>query len=224
MLTPDSVNHWFPNIRVENKLGCVKSSFFKAFSVGLVSGAVLTLSVITSLLMYQAKKTERELRERVEHLTPLQFPEVAALSRNEQADPNWTFWSIDGVETKLAEFRGKVVFLHFWATWCEPCVLELPSIEKLQSKLAGQPVAFILVSSEDRRVVEQFFQMKKSSLSAYVTRDSAPSYVAFGFPTTLIVSPDEFVVYKHSGMADWDDASCVSFLLKLSRTTVAKSP
>jgi thiol-disulfide isomerase/thioredoxin len=191
----------------------VKKVSFKAFSVALVSGAVLTLVVIASLLMCQAKKTEREFRERVEHLPPLQFPEVATLSRNQQADPNWTFWSVDGVETKLAEFRGKTVFLHFWATWCEPCIKELPSIEKLQSKLAGQPVAFVLVSSEDRKVVKQFLQIKKYSLPGYVTLDSAPAYIAFGFP-----SPDGFVVYRHSGMADWDDPSCVSFILKLSRT------
>jgi thiol-disulfide isomerase/thioredoxin len=201
----------------ENKLRFVKKVFLKAFSVGLVSGAVLTLGVIASLLMYQSKKTEREFRERVEHLPPLQFPEVAALSRDEQADPNWTFWSVDGAETKLAQFHGKVVLLHFWATWCAPCVKELPSIEKLQSKLAGQPVAFVLVSSEDRKVVKQFLQMKKSSLPSYVTQNSAPASVAFELPTTLILSPDGFVAYRHSGMADWDDPSCISFILKLSR-------
>ena len=88
-------------------------------------------------------------------------------------DYDWTVRTLDGVEVPMEEFRGKVIFLNQWATWCMPCVMEMPSIDKLYSSIDPQEVAFVLVTDEDAEEVRDFLDGKEWPARASRTQRSS---------------------------------------------------
>ncbi len=118
------------------------------------------------------------------------------------------FTAAGGAETSLADFRGRVVVLNFWATWCGPCIVEMPSLDKLHRALEGESAAVIAVS-EDRAgetVVIPFFRQRGiRSLDLYT---DPKGYLADGFgirglPTTFLIDIHGRVVGGMEGPADW---------------------
>jgi thiol-disulfide isomerase/thioredoxin len=65
------------------------------------------------------------------------------------ADYDWIVQSLDGQDFKMSDVKGKVVFLNFWATWCPPCVAEMPSIQRLHEKLKDEGIVFVCISNEE---------------------------------------------------------------------------
>ena len=90
-----------------------------------------------------------------------EIPSSQALVEAPLADFDWSLFDLDGSEIPFATFKGKVIFLSFWATWCVPCVVEMPSIQTLKEALAGKDVVFALVANQSQpsevlRVVHSF--------------------------------------------------------------------
>jgi thiol-disulfide isomerase/thioredoxin len=113
-----------------------------------------------------------------------------------------------GNEVKLSGFRGKPVVLNLWATWCEPCLREMPSLERLQSRL-GDKIA-VLAVSEDRggsKIVEPFIaKLGLQSVKIYLDPKSAVGH-AFevrGLPTSLVIDSEGNVRGRVEGAAEWD--------------------
>jgi thiol-disulfide isomerase/thioredoxin len=132
-------------------------------------------------------------------------------------DYDWTVQDLEGRPFELAKTRGKVVFLNFWATWCPPCVAEMPSIQRLYEELQGSNVAFAAVSSEDADAVRRFVKENDYTFPVYVAADSIPGDLRpRAIPTTYIVRRDGAVVVKHVGSAQWDSPQVVEFLKKLA--------
>ena len=132
---------------------------------------------------------------------------------------DWSVKTLDGVEVNLAEHaRGKTLFLNFWATWCGPCVAELPSIEKLYSQF-GSDIAFVCVSQEDAETLKKFMEFKKYTVPVFYTDTIPPAELnAAAIPSTFLISPDGKILLKHMGAADWAHESVLSFLReKLAR-------
>jgi thiol-disulfide isomerase/thioredoxin len=124
-------------------------------------------------------------------------------------EPTTSFSDATGKTVDLATFKGKVVVLNLWATWCAPCVQEMPTLARLAQETAGQPVAVVPVSLdrvEDRANAIAFIA-KRPPLPFY----SEPSYqIAFGLrppaeglPTTVIIDPAGQVRARLAGGADW---------------------
>lgn len=133
------------------------------------------------------------------------------------ADQGWTLHTLDGAPATLGEFRNKVVVLNFWATWCGPCVAELPSLERLHGIVANEPVAIVLVSDEDAPTIRTFLTKKAMGLTSYRSDDPTPTlFASDGIPTTFIVAPNGHVVVRHVGMARWDAPEVVTFLRSLA--------
>lgn len=123
--------------------------------------------------------------------------------------PDTPFADAAGKTHTLAEFKGKAVVLNLWATWCGPCVTEMPTLAKLQTEVAGEPVAILPVSldrDEDLANAKAFIA-KRPPLAFY----SEPKYaLAFAFkppvgglPTTLLIDAKGVVRARLSGGADW---------------------
>ncbi len=166
---------------------------------------ILSLFLICSLLFAYTAMAQR--------LNEPNFPtKVQSLG---QADYNWTLKTLDGQEVKLEQFRGKVIFLNLWATWCGPCMMEMSSLQKLYDRMKDK-VVFIFASDENLEMAKQFIDQKGFDMPVYIYESGPPSaYNTFGIPTTFIISADGQVVYEHIGAADWGTQASVDFLRKV---------
>jgi peroxiredoxin len=113
---------------------------------------------------------------------------------------------LDGKEHRLEAYRGKVVLINFWATWCEPCKDEMPSIERLRVSLQGRPFAVLAVNlAEPDSRVQRFVQEARLGFPVLMDRDTATAkaWKARLLPATYIVGPDGRIRYSYLGELDW---------------------
>ncbi|MGQ1889321.1 TlpA family protein disulfide reductase [Thermophagus sp. OGC60D27] len=106
----------------------------------------------------------------------------------------------------LDKFKGKPMFVNFWATWCPPCIAEMPSIQKLYDDYK-EKVAFILVSTEDCTTVNSFLAKSNYSFPAYCLAGGVPAiFETSTIPSSFIVSPGGRVVVHKTGAANWNSS------------------
>lgn len=121
--------------------------------------------------------------------------------------PDFQLATLDGSAVSLSSFRGKVVMVHFWATWCPPCVEELPTLERLNRSFSGRDLAILAVSVDEggAGAVGQFMQRNGFTLPVLLNPDqsAARSYGTFKFPETYILDRKGIVRRKVIGAADW---------------------
>jgi thiol-disulfide isomerase/thioredoxin len=114
--------------------------------------------------------------------------------------------ALDGATHRLADYRGQVVLVNFWATWCGPCRAEMPSIERLRERLAGRPFVVLAVNvGEGERVARDFAESLPVRFTVLMDRDTraARSWGARVLPATYILGPDGRIRYGHFGELDW---------------------
>jgi thiol-disulfide isomerase/thioredoxin len=130
--------------------------------------------------------------------------------------PALSFTTRDGAQKQLADFKGKLVLVNLWATWCGPCVEEMPSLERLQAKLGDKLT--ILAISEDRQgetVVAPFLQKNGIQHLAIFLDPKAAATNAFsaqGLPSSYLIARDGTIVGKEEGGAAWDSSEMVAKL------------
>lgn len=117
------------------------------------------------------------------------------------------------------DLKGKVLFINFWATWCPPCIAEMPSIEKLYGNFKGEEnVVFILVDADNDPQKAQAFMAKNGwTLPVYFPGGNIPAdYYTGTLPTTVIVDKSGSITYKNSGTADYGSRKMVDYMKALS--------
>ena len=120
-------------------------------------------------------------------------------------DYNWTLaWDQDE-PFYFSKAQDEVVFLNFWATWCPPCVAELPEIQSLYDRW-GDEVYFMLVTNENPDVVKAFMEKNDYQMPVfYMAGFPPPDALSFrAFPTSFIISRDGHVVVRKTGAVNWD--------------------
>jgi cytochrome c biogenesis protein CcmG/thiol:disulfide interchange protein DsbE len=139
--------------------------------------------------------------------------------------PAPTFTVTDAQHTvSLESLRGRVVVLNFWATWCPPCVDELPSLMAMQARLRDRGVTVLAVSLDSNQ--EQYLKfLHDHNVDLLTVRDpqqkSNALYGTFAFPETYIIDPQGVVRRKFIGPVDWTKPEIMEYLGKLSVTATA---
>ena len=136
------------------------------------------------------------------------------------ADFSWKLHDLEGSPVELSSLKGKPIFLNIWATWCGPCVKEMPSIAKLAAdpKLKGKGIAFVCVSVDDSPdSVKRFLTGKNWPMTVLHANGVPKVFETEGIPATYIIGPDGKIVASEVGSAEWDAPEVVSFLEKLAR-------
>lgn len=138
-------------------------------------------------------------------------------SRIGSVAPDFTVQDSDRKVT-LRQFRGNVVVLNFWATWCPPCVEELPSMISMQGRMRERGVTVLAVSIDvDAAMYHRF--IKEHGVNLLTVRDpeqkSSSLYGTFGWPETYIIDRNGVVRRKLVGPVDWNSAEITEFLSKL---------
>jgi thiol-disulfide isomerase/thioredoxin len=111
-----------------------------------------------------------------------------------------------GARHRLADYRGKVVLVNFWATWCVPCRDEMPSIERLRASLDSRRFAVLAVNlAEPESRIQKFLDAVPLGFPVLLDRDAkiARAWQAKLLPATYIVGPDGSIRYRHLGELDW---------------------
>lgn len=115
---------------------------------------------------------------------------------------------LDGKVHDLADYKGKAVLVNFWASWCPPCVKEMPSMQRLKEKMAGKPFVILAVNmAEPENEVRDFLATKvEVDFPILMDRDGAAlkAWKVFVFPTSFVVGPDGKIRYGLYGEFEWD--------------------
>ncbi len=132
--------------------------------------------------------------------------------------PNFSITADNGKQISRSEFGGKVLVLNFWATWCPPCVEEIPSLDAMHKELAGSGVVVLAVSVDKNEKAYKDF-LRRSGVTFTTARDAeanvSAEYGTFKYPETYVIDSHGKVVQKIIGPTDWTDAKMVSYIRSL---------
>lgn len=127
------------------------------------------------------------------------------------------FVDADGQERTIADFRGKLLLVNVWATWCGPCRTEMPSLDRLQAKLGGSEFQVIALSVDAGGVrdVRRFYtQLELKNLAIFVDSSgrTMPGLRISGLPTTLLIDRDGKEIGRTMAPADWDQPAALALI------------
>jgi len=134
------------------------------------------------------------------------------------ATPPLVLRDLKGKEHRLSDYRGKVVVLNFWATWCDPCRQEMPSMQRLQDRLVGKPFAILAVDyGEGPARIGEFLKKVPVRFTVLLDRDTsaATAWKVRVLPTTLVLDPEQRIRYSVIGDLEWDSPAVESTMRKL---------
>lgn len=132
---------------------------------------------------------------------------VPGLTPMDSPAPGFDLVDIQGERHRLADYRGRVVIVNFWATWCPPCIAELPSMQRAWEQLRPEGILLLGINvGEDRKTIEAFDQKHPVDFPLLVDADSTASddWPIRGMPTTFVVDGQGRVAYVAIGAREWD--------------------
>jgi thiol-disulfide isomerase/thioredoxin len=178
--------------------------------MNLCRAIVAALVVVVSVTSAAAVRADEPDKIKLGEFIPAAAPQPA---------PEISFTDTSGSPATLADFKGKLVLLNLWATWCQPCLKEMPSLAALQARLG--PALTVVAVSEDRggaEVVQPFVaEHGLDKLKIYLDPKSTAihAFAARGLPTSFVINGEGQVVGKVEGGADWDSDAMRDALAKL---------
>ena len=198
------------------------------FAAGVLIGMVLLLGILSAAKYYRMYKAniraEARMKapEKPEDRVPAVPLEGDAYARNYGGiNYDWALQRPGHAVEAFEDFKGKVLFINMWATWCGPCIIEMPSIEKLRERFENEPdLEFLLVTDESLGIVEEFSQTQgyefAQTLPLYSSQKRRPVLlIGSGYPTTYIIDRFGYIRYKETGMANWNDESVEKYIRAL---------
>ena len=147
-------------------------------------------------------------------------PALATSGISRPADFRWTLLDLDDKPVDFESFRGRPILLNLWATWCPPCLAEMPSIANLAAnpRLKDKGVVFLCVSTDDSAgTLRGFLKDKAWGMTILRATSIPPAFQTEAIPATYLIAPDGRIATAEVGAAQWDDPSVVDFLEKLAK-------
>lgn len=145
-------------------------------------------------------------------------PSVESVDNQQQLskfDFEWKLVDASGNNVELSDFSGKVILLNYWATWCPPCVAEMPSLQNLYNDYQDKMV-FIFLTNDDKTKVDAFMKKRDFTLPVYYQLSEAPSKLhTNSLPTTFLIDQNGKILIEEVGASDWNGASMRVVLDKL---------
>lgn len=144
------------------------------------------------------------------------------LKENEFIDADYDF-ELKALNTNkhvnLNEYKGKVIFINFWASWCSPCIAEMPGIINLSQKVDTTKIKIVLISLDrDSEKAMKFVNRRGITFPVYYPVSGIPEvFQSDAIPTTFVIDPNGKIVSKTIGMADYDKKSFLNFLNRQSK-------
>lgn len=145
----------------------------------------------------------------------------AKIAKNEEIPANYDLQlvTLEGKPVSLKELKGKVIFLNLWATWCPPCIAEMPDIHNLYQQMDSSKIAFVMISlDEDVNKPRKYIKKKKFTFPVYQVSGEMPEvYTTRSIPTTYIISASGKIVSRREGIDSYNTPEFVRFLNALTK-------
>jgi thiol-disulfide isomerase/thioredoxin len=177
---------------------------------------ILFLALIIALIIPQGRMAVGGFINRVKSM--ISQPDLMEnVVSTTEATYNWKMESTGNEPYSMTEARGKVVFLNLWATWCPPCVGEMPGIQKLYEKFKDNPgIEFVLVSNEPTTTIDQFMKKKGYTFPVYSSLSETPAaFFTRSIPTTFVLDKSGNIVMKEVGAMNWGGSKMEGILDEL---------
>lgn len=149
-------------------------------------------------------------------------PSVTPRVKKGVAAPVFTLPGLDGSIVSLADYKGRIVLLNIWATWCPPCVAEMPSMEKLYLELKDEDFEILAVSIDvtGSNVVAPFMEKHRLSFPALTDTQGAIKdlYQTTGVPESFIIDKDGIIAEKIIGPREWAKPDVINYFRNLTQT------
>jgi cytochrome c biogenesis protein CcmG, thiol:disulfide interchange protein DsbE len=159
--------------------------------------------------------------------TPRSVSAASVKSEKDRKEaPDFALKDADGKVVHLADYKGKVVLLNVWATWCEPCRVEMPSIEKLHREFGPHGLAVVAVSVDDPGAEQRIRDFAKElGLTFEILHDpkqvTTRNYQITGYPETFVIARDGTIRKKLIGASDWSSEGNRALVRELLGGTTA---
>ncbi len=196
-----------------------KKTTFKIFLLLLIF-AVSGLLAISSLEKDLFAKTAGQKLDRL-------FKDLGVLKIPPSADPvEIALEDQNGMQVSISDFRGKIVFINFWTTWCFACVIEMPSMEKLHQRFKDKDFAMVAINlQESASKVTEFFKEYKLTFTTLLdaTGDVGAGFGIRSIPTTFILDKNGRIIGKVLGPREWEGKASIALFEYLTDSDVASS-
>ena len=180
------------------------------FTWALWGAALLGVAAVVYIILQATGKPAVEVATEVPAAQRKVEGVSAKWTKAEAPQPlDYAFYDAAGKPVRIADLKGKVVVLNIWATWCAPCVAEMPTLAKLQAAYKDKPVevAAVSIDSVESGTKAKLFIAKHDPLEFYHDREGKLPFQlkppAMGAPTTVVFGPDGLERGRVSGEADW---------------------
>jgi len=183
-------------------------------SLSIVAGAagLISSGILFNLPSYASADTKK---------CPAKLKGIPNLVIHDQPTPvsDLPFFAAGGKEISLKDYRGRGVLLNFWATWCPPCVREMPQLDNLKALIKNQGIDVLTVSidREGEKIIREFYDINNlTNLDVLHDRKGKLLRASkiIGLPGTLLISPEGMEIGRVLGAAEWDEPTIVNYLLK----------
>lgn len=128
---------------------------------------------------------------------------------------NGQYEDLEGNPIQLSDYKGKKILLHFWATWCRPCIEEMPSLTRVQPLLEKENYLILLVSEESVDEIKAFQKRRDPGLTLLRYSEALSQLNIYALPTTYVLNEDGEKIKEISGRMDWDSEQTISELINL---------
>jgi thiol-disulfide isomerase/thioredoxin len=172
---------------------------------------ILFLGILLLIIIPQTRKPIQVTLNRIVAFSPTEIKEGERQILNNY---NWSLKNNAGDKINLSRSEDKVILLNYWATWCAPCIAELPDLENLYADYK-QEIDFYFITSEDPKVVNSFLKKRNSSIVPHYLLSPPPNVLkSNSLPTTYLIDSNGEIVMKKTRAANWNS--------KTVRTTIDK--
>lgn len=175
-------------------------------------GNILFLIVLGLMLIPQTRMPIQVFLQRFIASNPSEITEAEQLVLKEYA---WELRTLEGDAVRFSDSRDKVALINFWASWCPPCIAEMPSLQNLY-EIYGERADFYFVTNEDPSLVKRFMKKKGYSFPVFIQTEKAPlALQTETLPTTFLISGKGEIIIKKLGVAAWDSDSTKKIMERL---------
>ena len=165
---------------------------------------IIFLVLIILLIIPQ---TRMPIQVGLQRLISFSPSEINVEDREQLKEYDWNLYSLEANRINFSQSEGRVVVINYWATWCPPCVAEMPDLQELYDAYS-EKVDFYFISTEEKEKLEKFISKKNYTIPVYIQTEKSPDLLeTTSLPTTFLISKTGAIIIRKTGAANWNSYS-----------------